>query len=97
MSKNWVGIIGLLLCVSFVLVPVQSSAEGMKALPVAQHGALEQLAGVAMIPVDIFLAMFYAEGETYVEGRTYEGDYARHGYNRTHARWWDPFFYHHGK
>ncbi len=95
-QKSW--FLGLLIVLALVAMPCLGMADEMKATPIATDvGAWEQLSGVLMIPVDILLAMTYAEGEMAEEGRLYEGDYARHGYNRKHARWWDPFFFHHGK
>lgn len=98
---SWkVKIAEFLLVIALVLFPSLSfaldSAERMESLPIAkQVGPFEQAIGVASIPIDIVKAVFYAGGESYIRGNAYKGDYARHGFYRTHARWWDPFFYHH--
>jgi len=74
--------------------------EELKAMPVAKNvtpmdSAFDQAAGFVLIPLHVLLAVTYAPGEQNMKGNAYKGEYARHGYYRHHARWWDPFFYHH--
>lgn len=70
--------------------------EPGRSIPVAkQDGLLEQGLRVVFVPVDLLNGILNAEGEFYAKGRAYKGEYARHGYYRTHARWYDTFLYHH--
>lgn len=94
-------LIGLLLIglLVFAASPV-FAGETCESLPVATQesevdSALDQIFGVAMIPAHIVMAVSYAPGEGYRRGKAYKGEYARHGFVRHHARWWDPFFYYH--
>jgi len=81
---------------SFVLA---GEVENMKSHPVANQNwgldyAWDLILGVALIPLHIVLAFTYAPGEQFMKGKAYNAEYAKDGYYRTHARWWDPWFYH---
>lgn len=86
----------IILSGSGMLTYAHDTDEPGRSIPIAkQDGLLEQGFRVIYIPVDILNGVLNAQGEFYAKGRAHQGQYARHGYYRTHARWYDPFLYHH--